>query len=308
MRQSCSLLVSREARFLWRWLWSPAVYFPSICSTCWPPPIRLVGWISFFGEGWNVVTSFGERLVMYLGGMHPFYARIRDFSNFDLASETWYVALGERFGTRDGVMYLSAWKKPVKFPKGTLVICKDVVHLAVRDQPNPTSRRECPSMINNMELSSLLSFDPSHPRRIFTDGKTWTRHLQLLFGLAQLCLVKASGRGQTVRLVKSSVKMAEASGLNIIKHGPSIHLYLGAHVVIDQVYKVTTTQWHFRSWRFITKNLPTITWRWVKLKVDALMLNSRACIYLHTLYPLTILLNEGKWIELRHWIFGIVYQ
>jgi len=63
---------------------------------------------------------------------------------------------------------LLAWKKPVKFPKCTLVICKDVVHLAVRDQPNPTSRRECPSMINNMELSSLLSFDPSHPRRIFT--------------------------------------------------------------------------------------------------------------------------------------------
>ena len=33
-------------------------------------------------------TSFGERFVMYLGGMHPFYSRICDFSNFDLSSET----------------------------------------------------------------------------------------------------------------------------------------------------------------------------------------------------------------------------
>ena len=52
----------------------------------------------------------------------------------------------------------------------------------------------------------------------------------------------ASGRDQTVYLVKSSVKMAEASGSNMVKHGLSIHLHLGAHGFIDKVYEVTTPQ------------------------------------------------------------------
>ena len=66
----------------------PGSLFPKHLLYLLAPSYQVAGgWIFLGGRTGCCDKFFGERLVMYLGGMHPFYARIRDFSSFELARE-----------------------------------------------------------------------------------------------------------------------------------------------------------------------------------------------------------------------------
>ena len=137
--------------------------------------------VMYFPTKWGAVQN--PRILKITGSIYIIYSYLYTYYVW------WFLLKNLPELALVGLEFLSNSQK-------LLVICKDVVHLAARDQPNPTSRRECPSMINKQVIVKSFIIRPiSHPRRIFTYGKTWTRHSQLVFGLAELCFVNRQVAG-----------------------------------------------------------------------------------------------------------------